>query len=330
MKALITGITGFVGSHLAEYLIEHTDWEIVGMTRWSDSLDNLQGLITRINDGNRVRLVEGDLRDASSMHIVLANENFDYIFHLAAQSYVKSSYTSPVDTFQTNAIGTVNLLEAASVSCPDALIHNCSSSEVYGVPAKTPIDENAPFHPLSPYGISKCTADMTGRFYYEAFGLKVITTRMFTHTGPRRGDVFAESSFAKQLAMIEAGMLKPPIMVGNLKSVRTVADVRDAVRAYYMLLTVNPQPGEVYNIGGTYTCTVGQILSRLMEVAGNSYEAEVDEGRLRPLDLDMQIPDIRKFNKHTGWHPKIPFDKTMKDLYEYWRERVKHGVPLQR
>jgi GDPmannose 4,6-dehydratase len=201
---------------------------------------------------------------------------------------------------------------------------------VYGNPEKTPITEDAPFHPLSPYAISKASADMIGRFYFEAYGLRVLTTRMFTHTGPRRGDVFAESSFAKQIAMIEIGQLDPPIEVGNLDSLRTVADVRDAVRAYYMLLTQNPIAGEVYNIGGTHVCTVGQILGTLCELARYDYPIEVDEARLRPLDATNQVPDCTKFMTHTNWQPKIPFHQTMIDLLSYWRERVKHGPVLQR
>lgn len=331
VKALISGISGFVGSHLAEYLIEHTDWEIFGMTRWNDNMDNVASLIPLANRGERIWFIEADLRDTVSVDNLFGQlPSIDYVFHLAAQSYPLSSYRSPLEAFETNAVGTLHLMEAIRGHCPDALVHNCSSSEVYGRPDKTPTDESAPFHPMSPYAISKATADMTGRFYHEAYGLKVITTRMFTHTGPRRGDVFAESSFAKQLAMIEIGQLKPPIMVGNLKSIRTVADVRDAVRAYHMLLTVDPQPGEVYNIGGAHTERLQQILQELMRAAGNFYDVKVDEARLRPLDADLQIPDCSKFARHTGWEPRIPFTQTMADLMDYWRERVTHGVPLQR
>jgi GDPmannose 4,6-dehydratase len=153
---------------------------------------------------------------------------------------------------------------------------------------------------------------------------------MFTHTGPRRGDVFAESSFAKQIAMKEVGQLSGPIQVGNLNAVRTIADVRDAVRAYHMLLTVNPQAGAVYNIGGTHTCTISQVLDILFEVAGQRYEVEVDPERLRPIDADHQVPDCSAFMEHTGWKPEISFEQTMADLLKYWREKVKHRRLLQR
>ena len=336
-NVLITGITGFVGSHLADYLLEHTDWDIVGMTRWQDDLDNVRHLIPLVNKGNkgkalsRVLFAEGDLRDPLSLNAIVEVTKPDYIFHLAAQSYPLASYQAPMEALNTNAQGTLCLLDAVRRHCPEAWIHNCSSSEVYGNPKQIPIAEDAPFHPLSPYAISKASADMIGRFYHEAYGLKVLTTRMFTHTGPRRGDVFAESSFAKQIAMIEVEQLDPPIIkVGNLDSIRTVADVRDAVRAYYMLLTHNPIPGEIYNIGGSYTCTVGEILEELLSVAGRSYKFQVDRVRLRPLDATNQVPDCTKFMDHTIWQPEIPFRQTMTDLLNYWRERVKLGPVLQR
>ena len=329
-RALITGITGFVGSHLAEYLLANTDWDIVGMTRWQDDLSNVQSLIPLVNEGKRVLFGYGDLGDPLELEAVVEFARPDYVFHLAAQSYPPASYRAPIETMRTNAQGTLLLMDAVLRHVPHAWVHNCSSSEVYGKPEKTPINEDAPFHPLSPYAISKVSADMIGRFYQEAYGLKVVTTRMFTHTGPRRGDVFAESSFAKQIAMIEAGQMEPPIRVGNLGSLRTVADVRDAVRAYHLLLTVDPQPGEVYNIGGTHTCTVGEILEALFVAAGQSFETEVDETRLRPLDADLQVPDCRKFTAHTGWSPEIPFKKTIADLLEFWRGKVRTEASLIR
>jgi GDPmannose 4,6-dehydratase len=201
---------------------------------------------------------------------------------------------------------------------------------VYGRAKSIPINEDAPFHPASPYAVSKVGADLMARHYAEAYGMLVQVTRMFTHTGPRRGDVFAESSFAKQIAMIEAGMIPPVVKVGNLNSLRTVADVRDAVRAYHMLLTVNPTPGEVYNIGGSHTCTVGDILNTLLSMSTTKIGIEVDPDRLRPVDADLQVPDCTKFKARTGWEPVIPFEQTMKDLLTYWRDKVKRGSPLQR
>ena len=202
----------------------------------------------------------------------------------------------------------------------------CASSEVFGrVPKeKLPIDEECNFHPASPYAISKVGTDLVGRFYAEAYNMTVMTTRMFTHTGPRRGDVFAESTFAKQIAMIEHEDIAPVIKVGNLDSLRTFADVRDAVRAYYMLVTVNPVAGEYYNIGGTYTCKISDMLDYLISLSPlkDKIKIEVDPDRLRPIDADLQVPDTTKFEKHTGWKPEISFERTMQDLLDYWRERV--------
>lgn len=333
-KALITGITGMVGSHLADFLMEHTDWEIYGMCRWRSPLDNIAHLIEDINEKKRVHLVYGDLRDTIAIDNVFAQVKPDYVFHLAAQSYPKTSFDAPLDTLDTNIQGTARVLEAIRKHCPKAIVHVCASSEVFGRVKKEKleqmggvINEECTFHPASPYAISKVGTDLIGRYYAEAYGMTVMTTRMFTHTGPRRGDVFAESTFAKQIAMIEGKELPPVIKVGNLDSLRTFADVRDAVRAYYMLVTVNPIAGEYYNIGGAYTCKVGDMLNFLISQSPmkDEIKIEVDPERLRPIDADLQIPDCRKFTAHTGWKPEISFEKTMTDLLNYWRARIKHG-----
>ena len=324
--AFITGITGMVGSHLADYLIAHTDWDIVGLCRWRSPLDNLVSLVPRINRRDRIRLVYGDLRDEHSINEAVRQCVPDYVFHLAAQSFPRTSFDAPLDTLETNVQGTARVLEAVKRWAPKAVVHVCSSSEVFGrVPKeKVPIDEECGFHPASPYAISKVGTDLLGRFYAEAYGMTVLTTRMFTHTGPRRGDVFAESTFAKQIAMIEKNLIPPVVKVGNLASLRTVADVRDAVRAYYMLVTIKPGAGAYYNIGGTHTCTVRDILDTLLALSPvkNDIRVEVDPERIRPIDADLQIPDTSKFTAHTGWRPEIPFAQTMRDLLGYWREAV--------
>jgi GDP-mannose 4,6-dehydratase len=325
-RVLITGITGMVGSHLAEYLIENTDWDIFGMCRWRSPLNNLHNLISRINQKDRITLLFGDLRDTLSIQDVVNKSIPDYVFHLAAQSYPKTSFDAPLDTLDTNIQGTARVLEALRATSPGAVVHVCASSEVFGrVPKeKLPIDEECSFHPASPYAISKVGTDLIGRYYAEAYGMTVMTTRMFTHTGPRRGDVFAESTFAKQIALIEAGLIPPVVKVGNLNSLRTIADVRDAVKAYYLLVTVDPQPGAYYNIGGSYTASIGDILNTLISMSLRKEEIriEVDPERLRPIDADLQIPDTRKFYNHTGWLPEITFEKTMQDLLAYWRDQI--------
>lgn len=336
-KALITGITGMVGSHLADYLLSNTQWEIYGVCRWRSPLDNVEHLLERVNTHDRIYFDYADLNDEISLIKIIKTIKPDYIFHLAAQSYPLTSFTAPIDTLNTNIIGTCRLLEAVKLEITadpsyNPIIHICASSEVFGkisadkIPQEG-INEECPFDPASPYAISKVGTDLLGRYYADAYNMTVMTTRMFTHTGPRRGDVFHESTFAKQIAMAEAGLIPPIIKVGNLKSMRTYADVRDAVRAYFMLVTVNPIPGAYYNIGGSYSCEVGDTLNTLISYSTikNKIKIEVDPERLRPIDADLQIPDCKKFKQITGWEPEISFEKTMHDLLDYWRCRINTG-----
>ena len=329
MNALITGVTGMVGSHLVDYLIENTEWNIYGFIRWNDRLDNLEHHFDRINKKDRIFLINGDLNDLPSVQSAINESEPDYVFHLAAQSYPKTSFRAPLETLQTNIIGTANLLESiGNYGNDNIVVHVCASSEIFGkVPKeKLPIDEECSVHPASPYAISKVGTDLLGRYYAEAFDIKIMTTRMFTHTGPRRGDVFSESTFAKQIAMIEGGLQEPTIYVGNLDSLRTYADVRDAVEAYFLLVTENPIGGEYYNIGGEYTCKIGDMLNYLISQSTvKNIKVEVDEDRLRPIDADLQVPNTEKFRKHTGWKPKYTFEETMNDLLEYWRNEIKKG-----
>jgi GDPmannose 4,6-dehydratase len=327
-------MTGMVGSHLADYLLANTDWDIYGVQRWRSAFDNIAHLSDRINRGDRVFVRYGDLNDQTSLIAALEEAKPDYIFHLAAQSYPQTSFNIPIDTLNTNILGTARLLESVRILKQNPVIHVCASSEVFGrVSAdKLPIGEECGFYPASPYAISKVGTDLLGRYYAEAYGMTVMTTRMFTHTGPRRGDVFHESTFAKQIAMIEADLMPPAVKVGNLDSLRTYADVRDAVRAYYMLVTVNPVAGEYYNIGGAHTCKVGDTLNALLSFsARKDIKTEIDPERLRPIDADLQVPDTSKFTAHTGWKPEIPYGQTMKDLLDYWRARIKReGIQLAR
>lgn len=336
-KALITGITGMVGSHLADYLLDNTEWDIYGICRWRSPLDNVEHLLERVNAHDRIYFDYADLNDEISLIRAIKTIKPDYIFHLAAQSYPLTSFTAPIDTLNTNIIGTCRLLEAVRLEISNdpsysPVIHICASSEVFGKISadKIPqdgINEECPFEPASPYAISKVGTDLLGRYYADAYNMTVMTTRMFTHTGPRRGDVFHESTFAKQIAMAEAGLIPPIIKVGNLKSMRTYADVRDAVRAYFMLVTVSPIPGAYYNIGGSYSCEVGATLNTLISYSTikDQIKVEVDPERLRPIDADLQIPDCRKFKQATGWEPEISFEKTMHDLLDYWRSRIDMG-----
>ena len=320
-KVLITGITGFVGSHLADYILaDFPDVSVVGLARWRSPMGNIRHL------GDSISLTHGDLEDLPSLKTMLRSQRPDAIFHLAAQSYVPYSFTAPVATLQANVLGTCNLLEAVrELKDSDGynpVIHICSSSEVYGQVLKNevPIREENPLRPSSPYAVSKVAEDMLAFQYWLSWGLKTIRTRMFTHTGPRRGEVFVVSNFAKQVAAIEKGVAPPVIKVGNLESVRTFLDVRDAVKAYWQLVEKCPV-GEVYNIGGRETMTVGDMLKRLVALSSaEKVDIVVDDTRLRPSDVTLQIPCIDKFTAATGWQPEIPFDRTLRDTLDYWRE----------
>lgn len=319
-KVLITGITGFVGSHLADYILEVSPkTSISGLVRWRSPKDNVAHIF------DKIKFCFGDLLDLSSLERVLAEHKPDVIFHLAAQSYVDFSFIAPMHTLETNVVGTGNLLEAVrrlkNTTGYDPIIHICSSSEVYGQVKENeiPITEDNPFRPASPYAVSKVGEDMLALQYWLSWKIKTIRTRMFTHTGPRRGEVFVVSNFAKQIAAIEAELTPPVIKVGNLESVRTFADVRDAVKAYWLLVN-KCLPGEVYNIGGVETMTVKEMLNRLIKLSKTKdIKVEVESSRLRPSDVTLQIPCIDKFTKATSWKPEIKFEKTMEDSLNYWR-----------
>lgn len=318
MKVLITGITGFVGSHLAEYILNLKEGhELYGLCRWRSPRENLAHIYDKVN------LLEGDLTDLSALIRTLKIVKPDAIFHLAAQSYVLTSFNAPLQTLQTNVIGTANLLEAVRILEMDPVIHICSSSEVYGQVTEkdVPIKEDCPLRPASPYAVSKVGEDMVALQYWLSYKIRTIRTRMFTHTGPRRGDVFAMSFFAKQVASAELGLTAPVIRVGNLKSVRTFCDVRDAVRAYWIMIS-KCQPGEVYNIGGNRTMTIGEALDILISYSKKKLQIKVDPALIRPSDVTLQIPCTDKFAKETGWKPEIPFEKTLSEMLDFWRAEL--------
>jgi len=321
MKALITGITGFAGSHLAEYLLaEHPDVEIFGTYRWRSRMENLEHLGTLL--GDQVRLVECELRDPSSVRYALEESRPDVIFHLAAQSFVPSSWTAPGDTVSSNITGQVNLFESIRSLGLDPVVQIACSSEEYGMvlPDEVPIRETNPLRPLSPYAVSKVGQDLLGYQYFKSYGLKAVRTRGFNHTGPRRGDVFVTSNFARQVARIELGLNEPVIRVGNLDAVRDFTDVRDMVRGYWLAVT-KARPGEVYNIATGDGLTIRELLDKLVAMAQVEVRVETDPDRLRPSDVEILIGDSSKFRADTGWEPQIPFEQTLRDTLDYWRQR---------
>lgn len=317
MRILITGITGFVGSHLAEYLLSKKGIAVHGIERWRSKEDNVQ----QIKD--KIKLHYCDIRDASSVHEVIRKVKPDRIFHLAAQSFVPSSWSAPAETLTTNIIGELNIFEAVRELRLNPRIQIAGSSEEYGVvlEKELPIKETNPLRPLSPYGVSKVGQDLLGYQYYRSYGLHIVRTRAFNHTGPRRGEVFVTSNFAKQIALIEKGKQEPVIWIGNLTPRRDFTDVRDVVRAYWLALEKGKK-GEVYNICSGKDYSVQQVLTMLLGLTRVKPKIKQDPKRMRPSDVMRLLGDNTKFRRLTGWKPEIPFRKTLEDLLNYWRERV--------
>jgi GDP-4-dehydro-6-deoxy-D-mannose reductase len=318
MKILITGITGFAGSHLADYILDnHPDVQVHGLVRWRSRMEN----ILHIED--RIFLTEGDLKDMVSMKKCLAEVQPDRIFHLAAQSFVPTSWKCPAETFAINAVGQIHLFEAVLSLGISPRIHIAGSSEEYGHvnSDEVPMKETNPLRPLSPYAVSKVAQDLLGWQYFRSYGLDIVRTRGFNHTGPRRGEVFICSNFAKQIVEIERGKREPVIHVGNLEAKRDFTDVRDMVRAYWLSLEKGEQ-GKVYNLGTGKTYSMQEILDMLLDISQIDVKIEVDPDRLRPSDVPVLLSDSSKFRKLTGWEPIIPFHQSLQDLLDYWRERI--------
>ena len=317
MRLLITGITGFVGSHMAEYALAHGA-EVFGSSRWRSRTENIEHLRSQI------KLIECDLRDLASVRGLLETAEPTHVVHLAAQSFVGASWQTPAETLSTNIISQVNLLEGIRrfTVAPRVLV--VGSSEEYGFvcPDELPIRETNPLRPLSPYAVSKVAQDMMGYQYFMSYGLPIIRTRAFNHEGPRRGDVFVTSNFAKQVAEIEAGMREPVMSVGDLTPRRDFSDVRDVVRGYWLLLE-RGEPGEVYNLCSGRSWAIQQVLEFLLEQSRvKRIAVETDPARLRPSDVMILEGDSSKIRKATGWEVEIPFERTLKDLLAYWRQRT--------
>lgn len=318
-RVLITGITGSGGSYLAEYIVRnHPGVEVHGLGRWhsTTTADNLRGI------RENVTVHECDLADLSSIIEALRKAEPDAIFHLAAHANVRASFITPTSVLSNNILGTSNLFEAVRLLKLDPVIQLCSTSEVYGQvdPKYVPIREDAPFRPASPYAVSKLAQDALGRVYFVSYGMRIVRTRMFTYLNPRRTDLFA-TAFAKQVAWIEEG-LQDELVHGNLDSVRTIIDVRDAMRAYWVA-TTRGTPGEDYNIGGPTTMKVGDFLEKLIALATKPIPTRCGSNLLRPADVTLQIPCIDKFVQATGWKPEVTFDRSMADLLSYWRREAK-------
>lgn len=318
-KALITGISGSGGSYLADYIVEnHPEVELHGISRWHSTSSN-KNLNKSIN---KITPHECDLTDFSSVYRVLQHVNPDAIFHIASYANVRTSFATPLAVLNNNIMGTANLFEAVRTAKIDSIIQLCSTSEVYGQvePKNVPIKESCPFNPVSPYAVSKVTQDLMGYSYFKNWGMKIIRTRMFAYINPRRADLFA-TAFALQIARIEAGLQKE-LLCGNLDSVRTIIDVRDAMESYWVA-TVKCEPGEAYNIGGNTQISVGEFLDMLIKLAKCKIPTRPDPKLYRPTDVTLQIPDLTKFKKQTGWEPKYSFKESVQHLLDHCRNEVK-------
>lgn len=319
MRVLITGITGFVGSHMVEYLLSaQSGVEVFGLRRWRSSVEELEPLLPV------VRLVEGDLLDAPSLLRVLQASRPDVIFHLAASSSVASSWDTPTEMMQVNVIGTLHLLEAVRQMDLDAPVVLACSAEPYGRvdDADLPIREDHPLRPVSPYAVSKAAVDLLGVQYFETFKLRTVRLRLFNHFGPRQSDRFVLSSLARQVAEIEAGIRPPQLKVGNLEVRRDFVDVRDAVRAYW-LAARHGVAGEAYNVATAHPRSIREMLDRLLTLTESVVEVVFDPGRLRPAEIPVLSGDWSRFRLAAGWEPAIPFEHTMYDTLEYWRRKVR-------
>ena len=317
MRVLITGVTGFVGSHLAEYSLERGA-EVFGSVRWRSKTEHIDGL------RDRVTLIESDLRDPLSVRTVLEQSRPDYIIHLAAQSFVQASWQTPTETFHTNVVSQMNLFEVMRQMDSSARFLVIGSSEEYGLvePHELPIHEDNPLRPLSPYAVSKVAQDLMGWQYFKSYGMHVVRARAFNHTGPRRGETFATSNFAKQIAEMEAGRREPVVYVGDLKPTRDFSDVRDIVRAYWLLLE-RGIPGEVYNLCSGIDWSIERVLNFLIGLSTvSSIEIRQDPARLRPSDVLVLRGSRQKVESALGWRTTIPLEQTLTDLLEYWRHRI--------
>ena len=321
-SVLITGIAGSGGSYLAEYIVaEHPGVEVHGISRWHSTTtgDNL----AEIRD--RVEVHEADLLDFGSVLEVIGKVEPDAVFHLASHANVRASFITPGTVMTNNIVGTGNLFEAIRLAGLDPLVLLASTSEVYGMvdPKSVPIKEDTPLNPASPYAVSKAAQDLLGGVYFASYGMRIIRTRMFAYLNPRRADLFA-TSFARQVAWIERGLRKE-LLHGNLDSTRTLLDVRDAMRAYWDAV-LSCRPGEVYNVGGTTVITVGEFLQRLIALSDVPIPTRCDPQLLRPADVTLQIPDVEKFTRETGWQPRYDFKESLADLLAYWRRQADKAV----
>ncbi len=317
MRALITGVTGFAGSHLAEYLIAHTDLEVLG----TDISSNDRNIAHIKRD---IEFVLGDISQPEVASDVLTKTKPDYIFHLAAQAFVPVSWRDPWQTLANNIRAQLNMLQALLESGARPRILIVGSADEYGLiaPDELPITEATPLRPYSPYAVSKIAQDMLGYQYYASHNLPIVRVRPFNHIGARQSPAFVTSDFARQIAEIEAGSHEAKLKVGNLDARRDFTDVRDMVRAYHLALE-HGEAGDVYNLGAEKAYSIREVLDMLLGMSEVEIDVERDEGRFRPSDVPIVICDCSKFREQTGWRATIDLQESLLDVLNYWRKRIR-------
>jgi GDP-mannose 4,6-dehydratase len=316
-NVLITGINGSGGYYLAKYILDNfKSVNVFGLSRWRSGFS-----LSKNEDFDKVKIIECDMNDFSSLARCLDTSSPDLIFNMASHANVKVSFETPLSVLQNNIFSTANLLEAIRLSGSKCLLVHCSTSEVYGKVKEDeiPITESTPIRPASPYAVSKTTQDLLCDVYFKSFGIKIIRTRMFGYINPRRDDLFA-TAFAKQVVQIENGKAEK-LYHGNLESIRTLIGVRDAAESYW-LAALHCDPGEAYNIGGLTPVKVGDCLKMLASLANKQINTECSENLLRPNDVTLQIPSSEKFLVKTNWKQRIPLNESLEFLLNFWRNKV--------
>jgi GDP-4-dehydro-6-deoxy-D-mannose reductase len=317
VRALVTGASGFAGSHLCEYLLAQPGWEVQALCWAACSTENLDSVRERIT------MLSGDLLDPAWTARTVAEVRPEAIFHLAGQSSPAASFSDPSGTFVTNINGQVHLFEAVLQAGLDPAILVIGSGEEYGMvrPEDVPVDEDAPLRPANPYAVSKIAQDFLALQYFLSRRLRAVRVRPFNHIGPRQAPGFVTADFARQIARIEAGQRPPVIRVGNLSARRDFTDVHDMVRAYCLAVTQG-EPGQVYNIGSGVAHSIEEVLHALLGLSQLPIQVETDPQRMRPVDVPLLVCDSSRFRQRTGWEPQIPLEQSLRDILDYWRRRV--------
>ena len=316
MRVLITGAGGFVGGHLVDHLLTRPELEIHA------AVLEPPGQNPRLDDRPVTQHVL-DLRQPDAVRDTIASTPPDLLFHLAALADVGASFKDPWHTLENNIVAQINVLEAVRTLGLPTRILIVSSAEIYGAAGKDgqPIDEDTPFQPASPYSVSKVTQDMLGLQYFLAYGLPIVRVRPFNHIGPSQRGGFVAADFASQIALAEAGQRAPVIDVGNLSAERDFTDVRDVVRAYYLLATQG-KPGAAYNVCSGRAYSIQYLLDTLLSYSRLPIQVRQDPARMRPSDVPRRVGDASALQARTGWQPTIPFEQTLLDILNDWRARL--------